>query len=120
SVNAKRVEESSTGASMGVSRLGAELGVAAEAGRLLGDVILKTVEAGVDLARNQIELADQVGTTAARIGASTEELSALGAAARRNNADFADVVSELDSVSNAAVRAAAQGGRGSREFSAAF
>lgn len=90
------------------------------AGAVIGGVVAAATGAFALMVKNQIDAAASIDTTAQRIGASAEQLSALGAAARLNDSDFKSVVSGLDSLAQAAGRAAAGAGVGSKQFGAAF
>jgi ABC-type transporter Mla subunit MlaD len=93
-------------------------------GDKMGAAIVKTVSAVIGavglLVEHQINLAAELDTTSKRLGVTTEELSALGAAARRNDADLKDVVSGLDAIGDAAVRAATASGTMGKEARAGF
>lgn len=97
-----------------------EIGKAVKAYDLLFDTIGQVVSGLTRLVKAEIDYADQVGTTAQRLGVSTELLSGLGAAARRNSSDFDAVVSGIDSIGEAAIRAGMRGVAGSKQYSAAF
>lgn len=93
---------------------------AASAGKAIGIAVAGAISTVGYLIKQQIDLADQTGTTAQRLGITTEALSALGASAKRNNADMRGVVSGLEEVGSAAVRAATQTTAGGRASAAAF
>lgn len=97
-----------------------KVGRAVKAYDLLFNTVGQVVGAFTRMIKAEIDYADQVGTTAQRLGVSTEKLSALGAAAKRNSSDFESIVSGLDSIGQAAVRAGTQGDAGGKQFRAAF
>jgi len=93
---------------------------AAKVGAAIGATAAAAAAAIGVLVKNQIDYAASLVVTSQRIGASVEDLSALGAAARRNDSDFKAVVSGLDAVAEAAARAGSGAGAGARQSSAAF
>lgn len=97
-----------------------KIGRATAAYDVLFDTVSQVVSGFTRLIKSEIDYADQVGTTAQRLGVSVEALSALGAAARRNSSDFDGVTSGLDSLGESAVRAGTKGSAGARQYSAAF
>lgn len=90
------------------------------AGKIIGTAIAGVAAGFALMVKNQIDYADKVGSTAKRLSVSAESLSALGALAKRNNADFSSITSGLDALGNAAASMAVKGSRGGREFAGAF
>jgi hypothetical protein len=89
-------------------------------GAKIGGALAATMTAIAVLVEHQINLAAELDTTAKRLNVTTEELSALGAAARRNDSDLKTVVSGLEAIDDAAVRAASTTGTLGKEARAAF
>ncbi len=109
----RAMEEGSASA----SRYGAGLGALFRIAATGGVVAVSTLAA---LSLRAIGAAADMKTLSDRLGITTEELSALGAAAKRNDADLGTMVGGLNALETAAARAATGVGNGARQVGAAF
>lgn len=104
----------------GAAASASEIGFAVKAWDAFGDIVGDVIGRMAEAVKAQVEYAASLVPLSQRLGMGTEELSAFGAAAQRNDATLKDSTNGIEALGASIVRAGSGAGAGAKQASAAF